>query len=287
MSVALAPPLRRVLDRLEASGAALPLVELARELLSIQGPLDDALARRLLASALGTGDAPLPERLAVRDLPRLLAGPAAAAPLERAEFCVVDVETTGLSAERCTILEIGAVRVVGLEVRGRFQTLIDPGVPIPAAITALTGIDRSTIDGAPPLEDALAAFAAWAAATRATVFVAHNATFDHRFVSAAFARHGMAPWPGPVLCTRRLARRVLPDLGRFDLDTLSARFGIANRWRHRALGDAEATARALVEMLAIAQAAHATLDVGDLLRLATARLGRRRRAAAATPAPVR
>src|SRR5262249_27577896 len=147
-----------------------------------------------------------------------------------------------------------------------FQTLVDPGVPIPSMITELTGIDRSMVDGAPPLAAALDAFVAWAAASEATVFVAHNASFDHRFVSVAFERHGLAAWPGPVLCTRRLARRVLPDLGRYDLDTLSARFGIANRWRHRALGDAEATARALVEMLAIAAAAHEVRDVGDLVR---------------------
>ena len=288
MSQALGPPLRRVLDRLDAAGATLPLAELAQRLLSLTGPLDPGLARRLLAAALGSGDAPLPDRVAVRELPRLLAGPAAEAALSRAVFCVVDLETTGLSSEHATILEIGAVRVVGGAVTDRFQTLVDPDVPIPAAITALTGIDRSVVDGSPPLDRALAAFVAWAGATPETVFVAHNASFDHRFVAVAFERYAIAPWPGPVLCTRRLARRVLPELGRYDLDTLSARFGIANRWRHRALGDAEATARALLEMLEIASASHAVADVGDLLRLQCARLPRRRkRAPAAAPAPVR
>jgi DNA polymerase-3 subunit epsilon len=231
----------------------------------------------------------LPERFAVRDLARVLAGPAAASPLARAVFCVVDLETTGLSADACSILEIGAVRVVGGRIPDTFQTLIDPGVPIPPAITALTGIDRAAIDGAPPIEPALAAFEAWCAATPETVFVAHNASFDHRFLTASRARHGFAPWPGPVLCTRRLARRVLPELGRYDLDTLSARFGIANRWRHRALGDAEATARALVEMLAIASAEGTIADVGDVLRLQSARLARRprRRGLAAAPGVVR
>jgi DNA polymerase III epsilon subunit family exonuclease len=280
LSFALGPPLRRVLDRLDADDATLPPAELAQRLLSLTAPTGDALARRLLASALGS-DHVLPERVAVRELPRLLAGPAAAAALERAVFCVVDLETTGLSTAYETILEIGAVRVAGFRTLDPFQTLVDPGVPIPAFITSLTGIDRSTIDGAPSLTDALTAFVAWAAAVPETVFVAHNASFDHRFVAVALERHGHAPWPGPVLCTRRLARRVLPDLGRYDLDTLSARFGIANRWRHRALGDAEATARALVELLLLARADHAVGDVGDLLRLQSRRLRRRKRAAAA------
>jgi DNA polymerase-3 subunit epsilon len=91
-----------------------------------------------------------------------------------------------------------------------------------------------------------------------------------------------------VLCTRRLARRILPELGRYDLDTLSARFGIANRWRHRALGDAEATARALLEMLELGRGSHALADVGDLLRLQAQRKQRRSRARrAAAPRALR
>ena len=285
MSFALGPPLRRVLDRLDAADATLAPAELAQRLLALTAPTADALARRLLASALGC-DEPLPERVRVRALPRLLAGAAADAALERATFCVIDLETTGLSSEFETILEIGAVRVRGGRAVDTFQTLVDPGAPIPRFITALTGIDRSMVDGAPPLAAALAAFLAWADPAPETVFVAHNASFDHRFVAAALRREGYAPWPGPVLCTRRLARRVLPDLGRYDLDTLSACFGIANRWRHRALGDADATARALVELLGLARANHAVADVGDLLRLQSARLRRRRRTGA-TPRVVR
>jgi DNA polymerase-3 subunit epsilon len=279
LSFALGPPLRRVLDRLDADDATLPPAELAQRLLALTAPAADALARRLLASALGCDQA-LPDRVRVRALPRLLAGAAAEAALDRATFCVIDLETTGLSSEFKTILEIGAVRVRGDRVRDTFQTLVDPGAPIPRFITALTGIERSMVDGAPPLAVALDAFLAWADAAPDTVFVAHNASFDHRFVAAALARQGLAAWPGPVLCTRRLARRVLPDLGRYDLDTLSACFGIANRWRHRALGDAEATARALVELIGLARADHAAADVGDLLRLQSARLRRRKRAAA-------
>jgi DNA polymerase III epsilon subunit family exonuclease len=287
VSFALGPPLRRVLDRLDAADATLSVPELAQRLLSLTAPLESALARRILATALGCGAERLPDRVSVRELPRIVEGPSAARPLASAEWIVVDLETTGVSSEQSTILEIGAVRIRGLRSVETFHTLVDPGMAIPPFITRLTGIDRSMVDGAPPLGSAIAAFHAWVGAAEGTAFVAHNASFDHRFVAIAFERHGLAPWPGPVLCTRRLARRILPDLGRYDLDTLSARFGIANRWRHRALGDAEATAQALLALLAIAQEAHAVAELGDLVQLQSARLARKRRTRAATPAPVR
>jgi DNA polymerase III epsilon subunit family exonuclease len=287
VALALGPPLRRVLDRLDAADATLSVAELTRRLLSLTAPLDAAMARRLLATALGCGAEHLPDNVSVRELPRIVAGPGVARPLAAAELIVVDLETTGLSSEQSSILEIGAVRIRGLRSIETFHTLVDPGMAIPPFITRLTGIDRSMVDGAPPLATAIPAFRAWVGDAEGTAFVAHNASFDHRFVACAFERHGLAAWPGPILCTRRLARRILPDLGRYDLDTLSARFGITNRWRHRALGDAEATAQALLELLAIAQDAHAVAGLGDLVQLQSARLAPKRRKRAATAAAVR
>lgn len=283
MSLPLGPPLRRILDRLDAADARISVVELARRLLAITGSLEPRLARRLVASALGCAEEQLPDRLAVRELPSLVAGPAATLALEHAVFVVVDLETTGLSAERSRILEIGAVRIARLRAVDSFQTLVDPGVAIPPHITALTGIDRGAIDGAPSLARAVRAFHRWVGQAPGTAFVAHNASFDARFVARAFETHALPSWPGPTLCTKRLAHRLLPDLGRYDLDTLSARFGIANRWRHRALGDAEAAARALLELLAIARREHGVQRIGDLLRIQAARSRRgppARRAAA-------
>ena len=281
---ALAPPLRRVLDRLGARGEPLALDDLARELFALTGRPAPALARRLVATALGFAEAGLPEPLDLRALPRLAAGRIAAAPLDAAEWIVVDLETTGLSADACTILEIGAVRIAGLRIVGRFQTLIDPGVPIPPRITALTGIDRTLVDGAPPLARAIRAFHVWAGGGSALPFVAHNASFDERFVRRALAAQALPDWCGPVVCTCKLARRLLPTLGRYDLDSLAARFGIANAARHRALGDAEAAARALVELLVIARSERSLATVGDLLALQAEPVARRcRRARAGTP----
>jgi DNA polymerase III subunit epsilon len=272
---ALGPPLRRVLERLGARGEPVPVDEFARRLLSITSPLDAGLARTLLGAALGCAPARLPDAIEPRRLPSLLGGPRCAVALDRADLVVVDLETTGLSAERCTILEIGAVRIRGLRAADRFQTLVDPGVPIPEAITALTGIDRQTLDGAPSPGQALRAFEAWTRAAPPAALVAHNASFDERFLRHARRREGMPPWRGPVLCTLRLARRFLPDLPRYDLDTLSAHFGISNRWRHRALGDAEATASALIGMLG-ASSARGLETVGDLLDLQSAPVKRGR-----------
>src|SRR5690606_16014527 len=287
---ALAPPLRRVLDRLGARGEALALDELARALFALTAPPPGALARRLVASVLGLDAAALPEPLDLRALPRLAAGAAADVALERAEWIVVDLETTGLSADDCSILEIGAVRIAGLRIADRFQPLAAPGRPIPARLTALTGIDRTMVAGAPSLARAIRAFAAWAGADAAMPFVAHNAAFDERFVRRALAVHALPDWPGPVVCTRKLARRLLPSLRRYDLDSLSAHLGIANPARHRALGDAEAAARALLELVAIGCAERGLATLGDLLALQAepARARRRKRrgsAAAAAPGP--
>jgi DNA polymerase III epsilon subunit-like protein len=111
-------------------------------------------------------------------------------------------------------------------------------------------------------------------------------------VRRGLAAHGLPALDVPVLCTRLLARRLLPELGRYGLDPLCAHFGIENRARHRALGDAESTARALLELLAMARRRPRLATLEDLLALGAPGARRRgaRRAApdqAAAPAPPR
>src|SRR3954447_18633290 len=162
-------------------------------------------------------------------------------PLRDITFCVVDLETTGGSAEGgAMITEIGAVKVRGGEVLGEFQTLVNPRTEIPAFIAVLTGITNGMVADAPPIEAALPAFLEFAAGT---VLVAHNAPFDVGFLKY-FAEQQGRPWPAfEVLDTARLARRVVTrdDAPNCKLSSLAKAFGSPTTPNHRALQDARAT----------------------------------------------
>jgi DNA polymerase-3 subunit epsilon len=270
--------MRRRLGALRAQGAPVPLVELARRLLALDATPAAPIARRIVAGLLGARPDALPEELAPRELRPAEESAVAATPLVRARFAVVDVETTGLSTASDAIIEIGAVRVEALCVTSRFETLVRPPGPGPlsAAITALTGIDEALLEPAPPAHRALARFARWLGETPGVPWVAHNARFDSGFLRRAFEGQGARAPAAAVLCTQRLARRLLPRLGRYDLDHVCAQFGVRNRARHRALGDADATACVWIELLAIA-AERGVQTLGDLFDLQEEPVRRRRR----------
>lgn len=162
-------------------------------------------------------------------------------PLRDITFCVVDLETTGGSAEGGSMItEIGAVKVRGGELLGEFQTLVNPRAEIPAFIAVLTGITNGMVSDAPPIESALPAFLEFAAGC---VLVAHNAPFDVGFLRY-FAEQQGRPWPTfEVLDTARLARRVITrdDAPNCKLSSLAKAFGSATTPNHRALQDARAT----------------------------------------------
>ncbi len=178
-------------------------------------------------------------------------------PLSEVTFCAVDLETTGGSPARDSITEIGAVKFQGGERIGTFQTLVDPGTPIPPFITHLTGIEDATVREAPPLEAVLPSLVEF---VDSAVFVAHNASFDFRFLNAALAELDYALLEGPPVCTAKLARRVVwPDVPNVRLQTLAQYFRTAVRPAHRALPDAEACADVL----------HGLLELGGRLGILT------------------
>jgi DNA polymerase-3 subunit epsilon len=162
-------------------------------------------------------------------------------PLRDTTFCVVDLETTGGSAQGGSMItEIGAVKVRGGEVLGEFQTLVNPHTEIPAFIAVLTGISNSMVADAPPIESALPAFLEFAAGS---VLVAHNAPFDVGFLKH-FAEQQGHPWPRfEVLDTAKLARRVITrdDAPNCKLSSLARVFNATTTPNHRALSDARAT----------------------------------------------
>ena len=179
-------------------------------------------------------------------------------PLDACRFAVVDVETTGVRASRGDrIIEIAVVRLDGSVA---FHSLVNPGIPLPPFVQSLTGIEPSLLSEAPSF-DAIAD--AVLEALTGCIFVAHNARFDWHFVSSEVARTRHLVLQGPRVCTVRLARRLLPDLPRRNLDTVSDHFGIEIEGRHRATGDAVAAARCLARLLRLAKE-NGAVCLGDL-----------------------
>ena len=161
-------------------------------------------------------------------------------PLHSVEFVVVDLETTGGPPADAGITEIGAVRVRGGEVLGEFQTLVNPAAPIPALITALTGLNDAAVRDAPTVRYAVSAFLDFAADA---VLVAHNASYDVGFLRGACDKHDIT-WPRPVhLCTAKTARAVLlrDEVPNHKLATLAKLARSSTEPNHRALQDARAT----------------------------------------------
>lgn len=214
--------------------------------------------------------------------------PAAAAPrpsLTSLDYVVVDVETTGTrawGADRIT--EVAAVVVRQGRVVERFETLVNPQRPIPPMITALTNISWAMVRDAPTFrevcDDLLRVL-------EGRVFVAHNASFDWAFVSAEVQRATGQRLEGDQLCTVRLARKLLPELRSRRLDSVAHHYGVEIEARHRAGGDALATAHVLLRLLESARC-HDCETWDDLQRLLAAGTGRakRYRRPPAMPRPV-
>jgi DNA polymerase III subunit epsilon len=253
----------RLVELVEERRGAVPVEDAARALFAL-AHLPEGMARSLLDDVVA-GDARLAWRggsvaLETTDAERVL--------LEEAIFCVVDLETTGLSPTRSRICEIGAVRVERLELAGRFQTLVNPRERLPLQVAALTGIDAGALRRAP---DAGVATKRFLGFSGEAVLVAHNARFDMSFLDHAVLRLAGRRLAGPVVDTVWLARRLLAGRGsRFGLASLSHFFGTAARPCHRALPDAEATAEILLQLIGLAQERGAR-SVGDLVELSAPR----------------
>ncbi len=173
--------------------------------------------------------------------------------LRDASFVVVDVETTGLSADRNRITEIALVRVVSGAIVEQFQSLVNPEQFISPFITQHTGITNAMVYDKPRFPDIAPEIKNFFAKSDAPVFVGHNVKFDHGFVTESFLRSGerFQVVQGP-LCTCRLARRLLPQLRSKSLKSVQDHFGIRNPRQHRAMADAEATAKILVQFIEMA-----------------------------------
>ncbi|MEO5904465.1 MAG: 3'-5' exonuclease [Gemmatimonadaceae bacterium] len=196
-------------------------------------------------------------------------------PLSEMSWVVVDVETTGGSPPSDRITEIAAVVVKDGKIVQVFESLVNPQRPIPSFVSKLTNITWEMVKNAPTFsrvaEDVMKAL-------EGNVFVAHNAAFDWKFVSHEVNRATGTRLVGERLCTVKLARGLLPGLPRRSLDYLASHYGVEINGRHRAGGDAIATAHCLIRMLKDAENSGCSTweDLGTLLRGRPAKKKRRR-----------
>jgi DNA polymerase III subunit epsilon len=184
-------------------------------------------------------------------------------PLVDVEFAVLDLETTGGSPATDQITEVGVVKVRGGEVAGTFHTLVNPRMPIPPMITALTGISDAMVANEEPIEVVLPCLLEFLGDA---VLVAHNASFDTRFLRAALQAHAYPPLESKVVCTARLARVLLPrdEVPNVRLATLARYLRAGTEPCHRAFTDARATVDVLHALLERA-AGFGVLALNDLL----------------------
>ncbi len=196
-------------------------------------------------------------------------------------YIALDLETTGLSPANDRILEIGALWIENGEVTDTYETFVDCGIPIPQAITQLTGITDEMVKGSPCTEEAVRGFldftqmrreresaparveeicaagqnrqgmsaAAGSPCTEVPdpfageyVLLGHNLPFDYSFVKYSMARLGLT-YESRGLDTLKMARTCLPRLEKKSLDRVSAYLGIPQKHHHRALDDALTASR--------------------------------------------
>ena len=162
-----------------------------------------------------------------------------------AVFSVVDVETTGTMAADERIIEFAAYKVHRGKIIDEYSTLVNPGRHIPNFIRNMTGISNDMVYGAPQFKDIALPISRF---LEGSIFVAHNAQFDYSFVRSEMNKAGFG-LDIPHLCTRKLSSRVFPQLPRKALDQVCHHLGIKISGRHRAYGDARATAHLLIELL--------------------------------------
>ena len=161
------------------------------------------------------------------------------------EIVVFDIETTGLSVLNCKITEIGAVKIKGGKVLERFNTFVNPEVPIPEEIVGLTGITDEMVADAPLFPEAIASFLSFVGED---MLVAHNANFDIGFIRH-FAEQAGLPFTNTYMDTLALSRFLNSDLKSHKLDVLAKYYELGEFNHHRACDDAEMLAHILFAMI--------------------------------------
>jgi DNA polymerase-3 subunit epsilon len=183
--------------------------------------------------------------------------------MKDATFVVVDVETTGMDPVTDRITEIAMMKIRGGVLQDEFSTLVNPLISIPEFITRLTGIDDLMVQDAPPAREVAPYISEFLGDA---VFVAHNAAFDWGFIRQTLRRERDIDPTNAQLCTVKLSRRILPSLPSKSLDPVTRALNIRIPERHRASGDAYATALVLIKFLSFLEKTAGLKTVDELLR---------------------
>lgn len=183
--------------------------------------------------------------------------------LDEVDYLVVDVETTGLSAERGDrVCEMGAVRLRGGAIVETYGTLINPEQPVSAGAFAVNGISPAMLEGAPFFSDVAAKIEDL---MEKSIIVAYNAPFDLSFLRSEFRLAGRDGFSNQVVDALSLARQILPGLQSYRQENVARIAGVSFPVRHRALEDATVTAQ-LFTIFGSIMKAHRCNKVSDLVR---------------------
>jgi DNA polymerase III epsilon subunit family exonuclease len=242
------------IDLLNTSGGRAAATEIVDAVFKLSH-IDDELAG-LLVSDLIRND----RRFKISDnTVELLADDSHSRLLKDLEFVVVDVEATGAKTPPNRLIELGAYKIRGGRIVDKFLSLVNPEIPIPRFVASLTGISNDMVKQAPVFAELAPR---WLDFVSDSVLVAHNAPFDTSFlnheISRVYPGHRMV---NPHLCTVKLCRRVLPELGNHRLDTVASHFSIPIVSRHRAGSDALATAEIFIMLLTKLDENHGVKDL--------------------------
>lgn len=162
------------------------------------------------------------------------------------QYIVLDIETTWLSKYKHQITEIAAIKIDGDKIIGEYQTLINPQRNIPSWITRLTGISNEMVKNAPTISEILSDFLNF---IEDNIIVAHNSSFDYWFLSENIYKHRAFWLENPVICTRKLTSRLIPELPKKNLWSICDYMWLTNKNAHRAMWDTIVTVEVFKNLL--------------------------------------
>ena len=166
--------------------------------------------------------------------------------IEDTTFVVFDLETFGLNSHKNEIIEIGAIKLKGTRIVDTFSSFVNPNKIIPKRISELTHITQDMVDNAPAIEDVLPKFLEF---TKDAVMVAHNSAFDMGFIRRDAKKYMGIDYKPPIIDTLQMARDLYPDLKGYNLDRLNKIFKLSLENHHRAIDDAQSTAKLFIMFL--------------------------------------